>query len=145
MQWCCFALGKISISLIALKEKYLSMLPCVFSSKLSVQVADTQLCSGGECKGTCDGDSGGGLFCKISGRWQIAGIVSYGDVACDPKMPGVYTRLSKFHDWISDCIQDPSSCFAINNKLGWRQTQYLSVASVNRASHSRCSPCSMPA
>jgi secreted trypsin-like serine protease len=50
----------------------------------------------------CQGDSGGPISCRISkdGPWMVYGLVSWG-VGCGTyKRPGVYTRLSRYQDWI---------------------------------------------
>lgn len=59
--------------------------------------------------GWCDvsvflqGDSGGPLVSKHSNAsiWVQSGIVSFGDHCGVPGVPGVYTRISKYQDWIS--------------------------------------------
>lgn len=55
---------------------------------------------------SCDGDSGGPLFCKNpylnDGRYYLYGIVSYGVVNCGTDgLPGVYTKMASFTDWIN--------------------------------------------
>lgn len=42
------------------------------------------------------GDSGGPLYCN----GKLAGITSYGTVICAFGKPDVFTRVSKFVDWI---------------------------------------------
>lgn len=38
--------------------------------------------------------------------WALEGIVSYGDEICNErKVPGVYTRVSKYLDWISSNLR----------------------------------------
>jgi secreted trypsin-like serine protease len=64
----------------------------------------SQLCSGNYSGGqdACQGDSGGGLYTRLASRYILSGIVSYGDGCARPKLPGIYTRLSYYLDWIED-------------------------------------------
>jgi len=56
--------------------------------------------------GGCHGDSGGPLVCKVNGKWNLHGAVSYGSSTCDPrKMYSVFARVSVFRDWILDSIR----------------------------------------
>lgn len=53
--------------------------------------------------GVCSGDSGGGLFIKISEVYYLKGIVSSSlikDDGCDVSKNAVYTNVLKFKDWI---------------------------------------------
>ncbi|XP_067652476.1 trypsin eta-like [Haliotis asinina] len=60
-----------------------------------------QICSGTYGKSTCQGDSGGGLFCNQDGQQVLTGVVSYG-VGCGlPLFPGVYMKVSSYADWIA--------------------------------------------
>lgn len=75
-------------------------------------IKDTQLCVGGDWKkDSCNGDSGGALVrehkdSRGNSYWYVAGIVSYGPVECGTYgVPGVYTRVSKYLDWIQNNIQ----------------------------------------
>ena len=73
-------------------------------------LTEDQVCAGGEPgKGSCGGDSGGGLFTRKEGAeaeeeepWYLLGIVSYGKPTCGVGVPEVYTRVSKYVDWIND-------------------------------------------
>lgn len=49
---------------------------------------------------TCYGDSGGPLAIYRSGRFELAGITSWG-VGCAWEYPGVYTKVSNFYRWIN--------------------------------------------
>lgn len=75
-------------------------------------IVDTQICAGGEAgKDSCGGDSGGPLMMRHSDAegknyWYAAGIVSYGPDLCGTEnVPGVYTRVGAYIDWILEQIQ----------------------------------------
>lgn len=74
-------------------------------------VLDTNICAGGEeKKDACGGDSGGPLFSKFNNKWYVVGIVSWG-VSCGRKdYPGVYTRVSKYLQWIWKQTEDTPPC-----------------------------------
>ena len=55
---------------------------------------------------SCLGDSGGPLMMKPKhGPWLLIGLVSHGIKCAAPNLPGVYTRVGHFRDWINDNIQ----------------------------------------
>ncbi|KAF5278596.1 hypothetical protein FQA39_LY00638 [Lamprigera yunnana] len=72
-------------------------------------VDSTQVCAGShkEAKDTCQGDSGGPLqivnpqvFCMYS----IVGVTSFGKACGVANIPGVYTRVSNYIDWIEKIV-----------------------------------------
>jgi len=73
---------------------------------------ESQICAGNLITGqtdSCYGDSGGPLVCKsgFSG-YVLTGVVSYGPRICGtPGLPGIYTRVGFFSDWIEDNMEKP--------------------------------------
>lgn len=67
-------------------------------------IESTQICAWGNSSDACWGDSGGPLQIRQkSGVFSIVGVVSYG-AGCGGKIPGVYTRVSKYIDWIERIV-----------------------------------------
>ncbi|XP_063628897.1 phenoloxidase-activating enzyme-like [Cydia splendana] len=59
-----------------------------------------QMCAGGEPgKDACAGDSGGPLIRQNEDWYEVVGIVSYGTKPCG-RLPGVYTNVYAYLDWI---------------------------------------------
>uniref|UniRef100_A0AAG5CUB7 CLIP domain-containing serine protease n=1 Tax=Anopheles atroparvus TaxID=41427 RepID=A0AAG5CUB7_ANOAO len=68
-------------------------------------IDQTQLCAGGEAgKDACRGDSGGPLMYPGRRGYQevmiLAGLVSFGKKCGIQGVPGVYTRVGQYMDWI---------------------------------------------
>ena len=52
------------------------------------------------------GDSGGPMSVRREdGRYQLSGVISWGIGCAEKNQPGVYTRISKFKEWILQIIQ----------------------------------------
>ncbi|XP_033114474.1 uncharacterized protein LOC117114948 isoform X3 [Anneissia japonica] len=63
---------------------------------------------GKQSRDACQGDSGGPFVVRVSNRWYLVGLVSWGIGCGRPQFPGVYTRVSRFKSWIDDIIQENS-------------------------------------
>ncbi|CAF3522760.1 unnamed protein product [Adineta steineri] len=57
-------------------------------------------------KDACQGDSGGPIHQWLDDHWEQVGIVSYGTGCAAATNPGIYTRLSYYHDWIQKTINE---------------------------------------
>jgi len=69
-------------------------------------VLPSQLCASGEDQtDSCSGDSGGPLMARTD-KWYLTGLVSFGTNECDSSLPGVYTRVSFFLDWILETLRN---------------------------------------
>ncbi|XP_076305449.1 chymotrypsin A-like [Tachypleus tridentatus] len=65
---------------------------------------NTAICAGTEGRDACDGDGGGPLSCEEKGHWYQIGIVSFGIGCGRPNMPGVYTRVGSYRNWIHEVV-----------------------------------------
>jgi len=68
-----------------------------------------QFCAGGEeGKDSCGGDSGGPVVYRpdINSNFHQVGLVSFGSRICGNRIPGVYTNISSFLDWIDINLEE---------------------------------------
>ncbi|XP_065336337.1 kallikrein-8-like [Cloeon dipterum] len=71
----------------------------LYMAKFHVTIFKNNICAGGEGKDTCNGDSGGPLVKD----GVLHGVVSWGPSECG-LMPGVYTEVASFANWINSVI-----------------------------------------
>ncbi|CAG2170896.1 unnamed protein product [Oppiella nova] len=69
-------------------------------------ITQNMVCFGGQGgRDSCMGDSGGPLIEAVGNRAYIIGIVSYGVACAESSFPTVYTKVSRYVDWIHQKIQ----------------------------------------
>ena len=73
-------------------------------------ITNKQICAGNEKLIPGGGDSGGPLASiPSSGKPVLYGITSFGPSPCaNPKVPGIYTRVFSYVDWINNTIEESS-------------------------------------
>ncbi|KAL1497621.1 hypothetical protein ABEB36_008551 [Hypothenemus hampei] len=71
-------------------------------------ILDNMICAG-HLKGgidACGGDSGSPLVCELNGKYELAGLVSWGEGCAEKDRPGVYTDVTSFLDWIKNVASE---------------------------------------
>ncbi|XP_064097052.1 venom protease-like isoform X2 [Macrobrachium nipponense] len=78
----------------------------------SFKITKKMMCAGYKKGGkdACSGDSGGPMVVNENGIYTLVGIVSLGEGCAEPNAPGIYTRVSKYLDWIAQNTNDASYC-----------------------------------
>ncbi|XP_059102428.1 vitamin K-dependent protein C isoform X3 [Peromyscus eremicus] len=71
-------------------------------------VSENMLCAGilGDNRDACDGDSGGPMVVFFRGTWFLVGLVSWGEGCGHLNNYGVYTKVSRYLEWIHSHIDD---------------------------------------
>jgi secreted trypsin-like serine protease len=78
-------------------------------------ITTNQMCIGVPAGGvdTCFGDSGGPALIRRDGRWVQLGITSWGIGCAQANLPGVYTVVPNYYNWVHNTI---------NRKLAYSPT-----------------------
>uniref|UniRef100_A0A671NM84 Plasminogen-like n=1 Tax=Sinocyclocheilus anshuiensis TaxID=1608454 RepID=A0A671NM84_9TELE len=81
---------------------------CNSASFLNGRVKEHEMCAGNIGGGTdsCQGDSGGPLVCYSQNTFVLQGVTSWGLGCANAMKPGVYTRVSKFVNWIERSMKE---------------------------------------
>ncbi|XP_013148058.1 PREDICTED: transmembrane protease serine 9 [Papilio polytes] len=77
-----------------------------------IKIISTQMCAGHEQGGrdSCWADSGGPLMVRGNkGHSMVVGVVSTGSGCARARMPGIYTRVSRYTDWIVENVNNDNS------------------------------------
>ncbi|XP_028170665.1 transmembrane protease serine 9-like [Ostrinia furnacalis] len=104
-----------SCSLLQADLPVLSNQDCQATSYNASKIKDAMMCAGYPAtahKDACTGDSGGPLITENEDHaYELIGVVSWGYGCARKGYPGVYTRVTKYLDWIRDNTQD--ACYYI--------------------------------
>lgn len=67
-----------------------------------ITITEKVLCARARGKDSCQGDSGGPMMfpSPSAPHFYTIGVVSFGYRCADPRVPGVYTRVTEYLDWI---------------------------------------------
>ena len=88
-------------------------------------VTPQMICAGAEVDGrdTCPGDSGGPILRRLSnGQMVQVGVVSFGIGQCGvAALPGVYTRLALYTNWMRQVVSTPANQSASSGQSGQPQ------------------------
>ena len=78
------------------------------------------------------GDSGGPLHCEVSrGEYVVCGVTSAGTSICgaDQNKPGIYTRVSKYIEWIKRVTTSKDSFWFYYFYMNWKFIQMFVIKS----------------
>ncbi|XP_060525228.1 venom protease isoform X1 [Cylas formicarius] len=106
--------GKPSCILQEVDVPVISNEECRNTNYSAKMISDNMLCAGYPAVGqkdSCQGDSGGPLIVeKPDQRYELIGVVSWGNGCARPGYPGVYTRVTRYLDWILENSKDGCFC-----------------------------------
>ncbi|KAM9425396.1 trypsin-1-like [Pholidichthys leucotaenia] len=85
------------------------------------EITENMICAGFKEGGrdSCQGDSGGPLVIKDGSAWVLAGVVSWGYGCGIPLFPGVYARVSRYQQWISQIVNNQDLGFVTLTSSGY--------------------------
>ncbi|XP_076171824.1 trypsin-1-like [Ptiloglossa arizonensis] len=108
--------GKPSCLLQEVEVPVMSLQDCRNTSYSPRMISDNMMCAGyahGK-KDSCQGDSGGPLIAEREDKkYELIGVVSWGNGCARPGYPGVYTRVTRYIDWI--VYHSREGCFCEQN------------------------------
>ena len=101
-------LRQVTIDVIPNEECKASYVAFGEATSSDLTITENEICAGSPsgAKDSCYGDSGGPLVAPLGdGKGYVqVGIVSWGVQCGNPALPGVYSRISQFNDWISETM-----------------------------------------
>jgi len=107
---------KLSEVLLQVDLNFVEQTKCEFDFRSkgadNFQLTSRQICAQGlPGEDSCNGDSGGPLMQldnSRNDRFTLVGITSFGTKKCDSFVPGVYTNIFQYDQWIRNFIFDQS-------------------------------------
>ncbi|KAF5295126.1 hypothetical protein FQA39_LY13277 [Lamprigera yunnana] len=106
--------GKPSCFLQEVEVPILSNEACRKTNYSEKMITDNMMCAGYPeigGKDSCQGDSGGPFVTmRPDKRYELIGVVSWGNGCARPNYPGVYTRVANYLDWILENSADGCFC-----------------------------------
>lgn len=105
--------GKPSCLLQEVEVPVISLDDCRNTSYNPRMISENMLCAGypDGMKDSCQGDSGGPLIAERDDKkYELIGVVSWGNGCARPGYPGVYTRITRYLDWILENTKDGCFC-----------------------------------
>lgn len=97
--------GATALELMAIEVPRLMTQDCLELAKHSPntpQITENMFCAGymDGTQDACKGDSGGPHATHYQGTWYLTGVVSWGEGCAAVGHIGVYTRVSRYTDWL---------------------------------------------
>lgn len=79
-------------------------------------VSENMLCAGklGDRRDACRGDSGGPMVAKFGNIWYLVGLVSWGEGCGRLDNFGIYTKVSRYLEWIKQQMSEKGTPFKSN-------------------------------
>lgn len=104
--------GQLPAVIQEVQVPILTLAECRASKYRASRITPNMMCAGKGTQDSCQGDSGGPLIVGTGedGRNQVVGIVSWGVGCGRPGYPGVYTRVTRYLDWVKTNMRDSCVC-----------------------------------
>ncbi|XP_029028029.1 transmembrane protease serine 4a isoform X2 [Betta splendens] len=99
--------GQVSPSLQMAQINFIDRDTCSSPQVYGSTITPRMICAGVMAGGVdaCQGDSGGPLVYDSSSKWNLVGVVSWGDGCARKGQPGVYTNVDEMLNWIYTVMQ----------------------------------------
>ncbi|EGW07253.1 Coagulation factor X [Cricetulus griseus] len=112
--------GATALELMAVEVPRMMTQDCLEHAKHSSntpKITDNMFCAGyvDGTKDACKGDSGGPHATHYRGTWYLTGVVSWGEGCAAVGHVGVYTRVSRYADWLIRLMDSKLQALLIND------------------------------